>query len=111
MLRIIIPTIVLILLAACSGEKHSKQVSFKVYGNCGMCEETIEGSLETKGIYEADWDKDSKMISIRFDSLAHSVADLHLFIATSGYDTELERAPDEIYEELHGCCQYERRPM
>jgi mercuric ion binding protein len=111
MLRILLTTLILVSFAACSGEKNSKQVSFKVYGNCGMCKETIEGSLEVKGIYEADWDKDSKMISIRFDSLAHAEADLHHFIASSGYDTDLERAPNEVYEDLHGCCQYERRPM
>ena len=27
-----------------------------------------------------------------------------------GYDTEKYRADDEVYEKLHYCCQYERKP-
>ena len=31
-------------------------------------------------------------------------------ISYIGYDTEKYRAEDEVYEELHYCCQYERKP-
>ena len=40
-----------------------KTETFKVYGNCGMCEKTIEGSLKNvKGIDKADWNKETKMM-------------------------------------------------
>jgi mercuric ion binding protein len=100
----------ILLLVACGGEKNAATVSFKVYGNCGMCEKTIEGSLEHEGIYLADWDKETKMIQIRYDSVKIQLAQLHQIIADSGYDTELARATDEAYSDLHECCQYER-PM
>ncbi|KRP04927.1 MAG: hypothetical protein ABR95_13525 [Sphingobacteriales bacterium BACL12 MAG-120813-bin55] len=100
----------LLLLVACGGEKNATTVSFKVYGNCGMCEKTIEGSLEKEGIYFADWDKETKMIEIRYDSVQLAQEDLHQIIAASGYDTELARSSDEAYSDLHECCQYER-PM
>jgi len=100
-----------ILTASCSSEENKAEASFKVYGNCGMCEETIEGSLDQKGIYIADWNRDTKMIDVSYDSEKYSLEDLHKLIASVGYDTELERADDEVYEDLHSCCQYERRPM
>jgi copper chaperone CopZ len=100
----------LLTLQACSEARAEKQVTFKVYGNCGMCETTIETALEQKGIYLADWDKESKMINVSFDSTKYQLEDIHHLIANAGYDTELERAPDEAYDSLHECCQYER-PM
>ncbi|HPE96827.1 MAG: ATPase [Chitinophagales bacterium] len=94
--------------SACSEAHAEKTVSFKVYGNCGMCEKTIEGSLDQEGIYSASWDKDTKMVEIAFDSSRYRMEDLHHLIAGSGYDTDLEKAPDAAYESLHECCQYER---
>ncbi|MFN3939908.1 MAG: heavy-metal-associated domain-containing protein [Chitinophagales bacterium] len=88
---------------------HAEKVStFTVYGNCGMCEKTIEGSLKQKGIYSADWDKETKIIQVRFDSTLYTIESIHQLIAASGYDTELTKAPDEAYNALHACCQYNR---
>lgn len=33
-----------------------------------MCKETIEGSLKSDGINSADWNKDTKIISVSFDT-------------------------------------------
>lgn len=79
-----------------------------VYGNCGMCEKTIEGALDQKGIYKADWNKETKIISVHYDSTMFSLEQIHSVIADAGYDTELKRAPDEAYDALHECCQYKR---
>jgi outer membrane protein OmpA-like peptidoglycan-associated protein len=44
------------------------KVEFKVYGNCGMCEKTIEGSLNGQdGIGNADWDRETKMITVNYN--------------------------------------------
>lgn len=98
----------LVALQACSEAKAEKQATFKVYGNCGMCETTIETALEQKGIYLADWDKETKMIQVSFDSTQYKLEDIHHLIANAGYDTDIERAPDDAYDSLHECCQYER---
>lgn len=83
--------------------------TFKVYGNCGMCKKTIEGSLEkVKGVKSADWNKDTKMMSVSFDKATVTEADIHKAIAGVGYDTEKVKASDAAYSKLHGCCQYER---
>ncbi|MCU0350013.1 MAG: cation transporter [Flavobacterium sp.] len=89
--------------------KNTKTETFKVWGNCGMCEKIIEKSLKTKGISSAEWNKDTKMITVVFNPKKISLSAIHKKIASVGYDTELETASDEVYNNLHGCCQYERK--
>jgi copper chaperone CopZ len=97
--------------SACSSKAEGgKEVSFKVYGNCNMCKKTIEGSLENeKGILSAEWNKDTKMMSVSYDTTKTDETKIHHQIATAGYDTEVEKGNDEAYKKLHECCQYERK--
>jgi Cu(I)/Ag(I) efflux system membrane fusion protein len=82
---------------------------FKVSGNCGMCEETIETAVKAlSGVNEADWSQETKMIHVSFNSEKVNLAEIHKTIAKAGYDTELEKADDEVYNNLPGCCQYTR---
>lgn len=88
---------------------HNKTETFKVYGNCGMCEKTIEGSLKNvKGIVKADWNKETKMMEVTFDPAVISLKEIKQKIAGVGYDTDEVRATDKAYNGLAGCCQYER---
>lgn len=83
--------------------------TFKVYGNCGMCEKTIEGSLKgVKGIEKADWNKDTKMMEVVYHTHDISLDEIKKKIAAVGYDTEEYRATDKAYNNLAGCCHYER---
>ena len=83
--------------------------SFKVYGNCGMCEKTIEGALKgVKGVEKADWNKETKMIEVVYHTHDISLDDIKKKIAAVGYDTEEYRASEKVYNDLPGCCQYER---
>jgi periplasmic mercuric ion binding protein len=34
--------------------------------------------------------------------------EVHMAIAKAGHDTEMHRATDEAYDNLHACCKYER---
>jgi len=82
---------------------------FKVSGNCGMCEETIETAVKAlKGVNEVDWSQETKMIHVSFNSDKVKLTEIHKTIAKAGYDTELETADDEVYNNLPGCCQYTR---
>lgn len=88
-----------------STEKHA---AFKVAGNCGMCKERIEAAaLSVAGVQTAHWDSESQEIHLGLE-LNVSLEDVHHFIAESGHDTELKRAPDDVYDALPGCCLYER---
>ncbi|NQX96981.1 MAG: heavy-metal-associated domain-containing protein [Flavobacteriales bacterium] len=91
--------------------KHDdkKTDSFKVYGNCGMCKKTIEGALKNvKGIDKADWNQETKMMEVVYHTHDISLAEIKKKIAKVGYDSEGFRATEETYNNLPGCCQYER---
>ncbi len=90
-------------------EANLKHEMFKVSGNCGMCEETIETAVNAlDGVNEGDWSQETKMIHVSFNSDKVKLAEIHKAIAKAGYDTELEKANDEVYNNLPGCCQYTR---
>ncbi|MFT5602785.1 MAG: mercuric ion binding protein [Flavobacteriales bacterium] len=91
-----------------SSESMSK-TEFKVYGNCGMCETTIEGSLNGQdGIGKADWDKETKLITVSYNPETIDEGKIKAKIAEVGYDTDSHRAKESVYSQLPRCCQYTR---
>lgn len=100
-------------------QHHSKDVSkevkegmtdiFMVYGNCGMCENRIESALmNVGGINSADWDVDTKVMTVIYDDDIISLDKIKEKVALAGHDTDKFRAKNEIYNGLPGCCQYDR---
>jgi mercuric ion binding protein len=89
--------------------KSTRTETFKVWGNCGMCEKTIENALKVNGVSSAEWNKETKMITVSFKPNKITLEEIHKKIAGVGYDTELETASNEVYNNLHGCCKYERK--
>ena len=83
-------------------------ISFGVRGNCGMCKTTIEkAALSVDGVEEASWSITSKILDVKTANNLDSIK-IHEAVANSGYDTELILAVDENYNNLPGCCQYNR---
>lgn len=101
-------SIVLSNMACIAQQKHQKTETVKIYGNCGMCEATIEKAGNMKDLSSIDWDKDTKLAVISYDSLKTSNKDILKRIALAGYDSDLFLAPDDTYSNLPSCCQYER---
>ena len=90
--------------------QNVKTEEFKVFGNCGMCENRIEKAvLDLDGVSKAEWDKETKMTEVSFDESKVKLEDIHKAIAKVGHDTEKEKASDEVYNSLAGCCKYERK--
>jgi len=88
---------------------ESKTEKFKVYGNCGMCEARIEKAAKSvEGVSKADWDKETKMIEVTFDESKTNLHKIYEAIAEVGHDTKVHRAKDETYDNLPGCCKYDR---
>jgi copper chaperone CopZ len=86
-----------------------KKETFTVYGNCGMCERTIEGALNgVNGVILADWEQETDQIIVSFNPKVITLGVIKQKIADVGYDSDTHRAKDEVYSNLHGCCQYER---
>ena len=73
-----------------------------------MCKSTIEEAGNLKKIAKVEWDKDSKMATLTFDSKKISKEEILKRIALAGYDSESFLAPDDVYENLPRCCHYER---
>ena len=86
-----------------------KESSFKVWGNCNMCKETIESSLQTNGIQSAEWNVDNKIIQVRFDTTKIKLDAIQQLIANAGYDNDKYKGKDSIYSQLPECCQYVRK--
>lgn len=94
--------------AAAQTADASMTTKFKVYGNCGMCEKRIEKAAAIDGVSEAQWDVETRMLTVRFDMNKVKPKQIHAAIAAVGHDTDKVRAEDAVYNKLHGCCQYER---
>lgn len=91
--------------ASASTVERTVQVS----GNCEMCKARIEGAAQNVfGVSAATWDASSQVLSLSLDTLSTSVPEVSMAVSTAGHDTALHPAPDEIYDELPGCCLYAR---
>lgn len=101
--------IVLFSNVACAQSKSVKTEAVKVWGNCNMCKKTIEEAADLKGVKNAEWNKDTKVLTVSYDTTKITLDDIQKKIAAAGYDTEKFKADDKAYDELHGCCKYDRK--
>lgn len=88
---------------------QDKTNSFKVYGNCNMCKKRIEKAAAIDGVSKAEWNVQSKVMTVSYDAAKTSEKVVQQKIAAAGHDTEKEKAADSIYNKLPGCCQYDRK--
>ncbi|MBP6679541.1 MAG: heavy-metal-associated domain-containing protein [Saprospiraceae bacterium] len=83
--------------------------SYKVYGNCGMCKATIEkAATSVKGVESAVWDVTSDTITVIYNIKKTDPDKILQAIADKGYDSDTHRATTKAYNNLPGCCQYDR---
>ena len=103
------PMLALLIFSNCDAQiPNAKTEAIHIYGNCGMCEKTIEKAALKKGEAKADWDQDTKMAQITYDASKTNADAVLQRIAAAGYDSDKFTAPDEAYNNLPGCCQYDR---
>jgi hypothetical protein len=88
----------------------TEKVTFKVYGNCPQCKDRMETACDTKGIKMAEWNVDSKDMTVVYNPSKISLEQVHQLIADSGHDTDLKKAPDSVYVKLPDCCLYREKP-
>lgn len=90
-------------------KSKNKSVEFSVAGNCEMCKKRIEkAAFSVKGVKSADWHIDHKDIHLIIDETKCSSEDVQKAIAKVGHDAGKIKAKEEIYNNLHGCCKYDR---
>lgn len=83
----------------------------KVWGNCGMCKKTIEKAAKAAGAKVANWNAELQQLIVSYKSDKSSNLKIQQAIAESGYDTQDATASDEAYNQLHGCCKYDRKSI
>jgi copper chaperone CopZ len=102
--------IVLLLSVAVSNAqiKNTTTQTVKIFGNCGMCETAIEKAGTINKVATVDWNKDTSMATLTYDTKQTNQDEILKRIALAGYDSEKFLAPDKAYSNLPGCCQYKR---
>lgn len=90
---------------------QSKTEQMNVSGNCGMCKKVIEvAAKKVDGVNSVNWDVKSKIATFTYDAKKTNKAAIAKAIAGVGYDNELVKADDKVYNKLHSCCKYDRKP-
>jgi copper chaperone CopZ len=104
-LAILFSASLFLVLVGC-GPTGNASSEFWVRGNCNMCKSNIEEAVSAvKGVANVDYDLETNLVLVSYDSTQVDVNALHLACAGAGYDTKLEKAVAEAYEDLPKCCK------
>jgi mercuric ion binding protein len=91
-------------------KKKNAKYDIEVNGNCEMCKKRIEqAAFSVKGVKSAEWHIDDKMLHLIINEEKCSITDVSKAVAKAGHDTQEVKATDADYNNLHGCCLYERK--
>jgi len=83
--------------------------TFKVSGNCEMCKARIEkAAKKVSGVSKADWNVDTKLLTVEFDPKKANLQAIQAAIAKVGHDNDGGKADAKTYDNLPACCQYAR---
>jgi copper chaperone CopZ len=86
----------------------AKTESFFVNGLCEMCQDRIEKAASIDGVSKADWNIETKILTLVYDPSSVRSDDILKSISAAGHDNEKFRAPDDVYNNLPACCKYDR---
>ncbi|WP_298223716.1 DUF3347 domain-containing protein [Flavobacterium sp.] len=106
--KVMMAVLVLLSIVSNAQIKNAKTETVKIFGNCGMCKTKIEKAGNLKNIAQVDWNEDTKMATLTYDESKTNQDEILKRIALVGYDSEKFLAPDKVYSNLPGCCQYDR---
>jgi mercuric ion binding protein len=84
----------------------TKTESIKVSGNCELCKARIEKAAKVDGVSKAEWNQDTRMLTLVYNPKVVTSDAVQKKIASVGHDTEKYRADDKVYNSLPGCCKY-----
>lgn len=87
---------------------QQKTDTFKVLGKCDMCKERIESTVKAEGATSAEWDQQTQMLAVTYNTSKTSKDALCKKLALVGHDNEKYKATDDAYAKLPSCCHYDR---
>ena len=79
--------------------------TIQVKGECGKCKDKIEQALDIPGVTFAEWNKETKMLTIRYNDKKVSEDQIHTTISNLGYATNKMAANTASQSKLDKCCQ------
>lgn len=99
--------VLIIFLTSCKNSVVETQV--QVYGVCDVAKKKIDSAAQLDGVIEANWNEESKLLTIKYDSTKVSLDNILKNVALAGFDNERYFADDYAYEQLPDSCKYERK--
>jgi len=106
--KFIIVITLLLSVASYGQKKNIKTEKIIVSGTCGQCKDRIEGALRKLGVYQSNWNEETNLLTVSFDSVKFSKSIIQQKLADVGHDSKGFTAKDNIYKNLPACCHYER---
>lgn len=94
------------------GQKKPNKVEtdkIHVSGVCNECKERIENAAYLPGVKRAEWNKDSKMLTVSYKTDKVSLVQIEKSIAKAGHDAGDVKATDSAYGQLPSCCAYHEK--
>ncbi len=106
--KIIMLSIVASLMSFVDKKKAPKTITTTIWvaGVCGLCEETIEKAMDTKGVVAADYILDTNTLNITYKPHKISESQIHYLLNEIGYDTDKQKCTEEQYLRTKHCCRY-----
>ncbi len=87
-------------------KSKNQTISFQVSGDCEHCKERIEEAAYIKGVKRAVWDRETKTLTVTFNSKKTSKDKIVNSIVNAGHDADGVKASDDVYGKLPACCHY-----
>ncbi len=105
--RLVVVSAIIAGCTAASAFSADKAETIKVSGNCGSCKKRIEKAVkEVQGVQSATWDKNTKMLAVKFDDSKTNLKAIQDKVVSVGHDIETTKAQDATYAGLPKCCKY-----
>lgn len=92
--------------AQSKAQNVTKTDTIEVEGSCNMCKKRIENAAYINGVKRAEWDKNSKKLTVSYNSKKTSLNKIEANIAKEGHDAGAVKATEDQYKKLPNCCAY-----
>lgn len=78
----------------------------EVAGTCSMCKKRIEKAAYIHGVKRVEWNKDTKMLEVTYNTKVVTLEEIAKSIAAAGHDANGIHADEIVYKSLPNCCAY-----
>src|SRR6476469_5459319 len=82
----------------CNAQKNLAKEKIKVWGNCEMCKKKIEKAAKGAGATYANWNEDTQLLAVSYNSTETNALQIEKAVAASGYDTKDVKASDKAFK-------------